>query len=176
MIRSIAYAVLATGLATSAVLAADPGSTASATAAAAPTTEAFLKQAAAGNRFEIDSSKLALSKSSSTDVKAFATQMVTDHGEAAIKSRKAVFEAKLKAPSEALDDKHEAILKDLRARNGTDFDKAYIDIQKQGHIETVALFESYAKDGDNARMRQFAQELLPTLREHLDHVRKLNPS
>src|SRR5437764_13126872 len=88
MIRSIAYAVLATGLATSAVLAADPGSTASAAAAAAPTTEAFLKQAAAGNRFEIDSSKLALSKSSSTDVKALAIQLVTDHGEAAIHARK----------------------------------------------------------------------------------------
>jgi len=25
-------------------------------------------------------------------------------------------------------------------------------------------------------MKQFAQDLLPKLREHLDHVRKLNPS
>jgi putative membrane protein len=175
MIRSIACMVLITGLATSAAFAADPA-TASASAGAAPTVDAFLKETAVGNQFEIDSSKLALSKSNSTDVKAFATQMVTDHGQAAVKFKKAVSEAKLKGPSEALDDKHEAVMKDLRAKSGGDFDRAYIEAQKQGHVETVAMFESYAKDGDNARMKQFAEELLPTLHQHLEHVRKLNPS
>lgn len=29
-----------------------------------------------------------------------------------------------------------------------------------------AMFEAYAKGGDNARMKQFANELLPTLKTH----------
>jgi predicted outer membrane protein len=40
-------------------------------------------------------------------------------------------------------------------------------------IETVAMFEAYAKGGDNARMKQFANEMLPTLKTHLDQVSKL---
>ena len=150
-------------------------STASAQAGGAVSTDAFLKQTAVGNQFEIDSSELALSKSNSTDVKAFASQMVNDHGAAGTAFKKAVSDAKLKEPSTS-DDKHDAILKDLRAKSGPDFDKAYVEAQKQAHIETVALFESYAKDSDNQRIRQFAQDLLPKLREHLDHARKLSPS
>jgi putative membrane protein len=175
MVRSIACLVLFTGLAASAAFAADPPATASAPAGTAVSTDAFLKQTAVGNQFEIDSSKLALSKSNSTDVKAFATQMVNDHSTAGAAFKKAVSDAKLKEPSTS-DDKHDALLKDLRAKSGADFDKAYVDAQKQGHVETVALFEAYAKGGDNPRIKQFAQDLLPKLREHLDHVRKLNPS
>jgi putative membrane protein len=175
MIRSLASVILLSGLATSVAFAADPPATATAPAGAAVSTDAFLKQTAVGNQFEIDSSKLALSKSNSTDVKAFATQMVNDHSTAGAAFKKAVSDAKLKEPSTS-DDKHDALLKDLRAKSGTDFDKAYVDAQKQGHVETVALFEAYAKGGDNPRLKQFAQDLLPKLREHLDHVRKLNPS
>ena len=175
MIR-IACLVLMSGLAASVAFAADPPSTASASAGAAPATDTFLKEAAVGNQFEIDSSKLALSKAKSADVKAFATQMVKDHGDAAIKFKKAVSDAKLKEPSTSPDARHEAILKDLRAKSGADFDRAYADAQKQAHVDTVALFESYAKGGDNPRIKQFAQELLPTLKEHLDLARKLNPS
>ena len=174
MVRSIACLILLTGLATSVAFAADPPATASAAAGTAVSTDEFLKQTAVGNQFEIDSSKLAVSKSNSTEVKAFATQMVNDHGAAGTAFKKAVSDTKLKEPSTSLDDKHEAIMKDLRARSGPDFDKAYIEAQKQGHIETVALFDSYAKGGDNPRIKQFAQSLLPKLREHLDHVRKLN--
>jgi len=38
--------------------------------------DTFVKQVAMGNQFEIDTSKLALSKSNSADVKSFAAQMV----------------------------------------------------------------------------------------------------
>jgi putative membrane protein len=35
------------------------------------------------------------------------------------------------------------------------------------------MFEAYAKGGDNARMKQFANEMLPTLKAHLDQVSKI---
>ncbi len=142
-------------------------------AADPPGTDGFVTKAAAGNLFEIESSKLALSRSKDEKVRSFATQMVSDHGEAATKFKKAVREAKLKQPPEALDPKHKAIVDDLRAKQGADFDKAYLEAQYKAHVETVELFESYAKGGDNARMKQFAQELLPTLRRHRDQVGKM---
>jgi putative membrane protein len=173
MLRLVALMLLATAAAGPA-FAADPPSTAAASpVAAAPSTDEFLAKAAVGNKFEIDSSKLAISKSKSESVKAFANQMVMDHGQAAARMKQAVTDAKAKSPSESLDAKHQATYDDLKKKDGPAFDQAYVDAQLQGHVDTVALFESYAKDGDNPRIKAFANALLPTLRTHLDHVKKL---
>jgi putative membrane protein len=154
--------------------AADPPSTAAASPAVpAMSTDEFLAKLAAGNKFEIDSSKLAISKSKSETVKAFANQMVTDHGQAAVKMKQAVTDAKVKAPPDQLDAKHQAIYDDLKKKEGAALDQAYVDAQMKGHVETVAMVEAYAKGGDNARIKAFANDILPTLRSHLDHVKKL---
>ena len=58
-------------------------------------------------------------------------------------------------------------------KDGPAFDKAYVEAQLKGHEETVALFQAYANGGDNARIKQFAKDLLPTLQMHLEHVRKI---
>jgi putative membrane protein len=150
-----------------------PAKTAAALATTAPSTSTFLTNTAVGNLFEIDSSKLALSKSQSERVKAFANMMVSDHTAAGGKFKQAVTEAKLSPPPEKLDAKHQALLDELKTKTGAAFDKAYVDAQYAGHVETVAMFEAYAKGGDNARMKQFATDLLPTLKTHLEHVSKL---
>jgi putative membrane protein len=175
MLRPFALMLIAIAAAAPAAFAADPPSTAAATAPAMSADE-FLMKTAAGNKFEIDSSKLAISKSKSETVKAFANEMVKDHGQAAVKMKQAVTDAKAKAPPDSLDAKHQAIYDDLKKKEGVAFDKAYIDAQAQGHVETVAMFESYAKNGDNPRIKAFANDLLPTLRSHLDHVKKLQTS
>lgn len=139
----------------------------------APRTDMFVAQTAGGNMFEIESSKLALDRSKNDKVRQFANQMVTDHTQAGAKFKQALTEAKLKAPPEAMDSKHKAVFEDLRKRDARDFDKAYIEAQYKAHTETVEMFEAYAQRGENARMKQFAAELLPKLREHLEHVKKL---
>ncbi len=139
----------------------------------APATPTFLANTAVANLFEIESSKLALSKSKAEAVRGFANLMITDHTAAGTKFKQAVAEAKLTPPPEKLDAKHQATLDDLKKKDGAAFDKAYIDAQYNGHIETVAMFEAYAKGGDNARMKQFANEMLPTLKMHLEHVTKM---
>jgi putative membrane protein len=173
MLRTVAILLVAMAAAAPAALAADPPSTASAHPTVPMTTDQFLTQTAAANKFEIDSSKLAISKSKSETVKGFANEMVADHSKAATKMKQAVTDAKAKAPPDSLDAKHQAIYDDLKKKDGPAFDKAYVDAQMQGHVETVALFESYAKNGDNARIKAFANDLLPTLRTHLDHAKKL---
>ena len=96
-----------------------------------------MAQAAFGNMFEIESSKLALDRSTAEPVKDFAQRMVDDHSAAAIKFKEAVVEAKLAMPPDKLDAKHRAIVDELAGKQGSDFDQAYIEAQYKAHVETV---------------------------------------
>lgn len=152
-------------------LAADPA-TKQASAPVAPTAT-FVAQAAFGNMFEIESSKLALERTKAGAVKAFAQRMVDDHSAAAVKFKEAVLEARLTMPPDKLDARRQAILGELADKEGADFDKAYIEAQYEAHVETVELFKGYAQAGEDKRMSAFAAELLPKLQAHLDHVAKM---
>ena len=152
-------------------LAADPA-TKQASAPVAPTAT-FVAQAAFGNMFEIESSKLALERSKAAPVKAFAQRMVDDHSAAAVKFKEAVLEAKLAMPPDKLDAKRQTVLGELAGKQADDFDRAYIEAQYKAHVETVELFKGYAQGGEDTRMRAFAAELLPTLEAHLQHVAKM---
>ena len=162
---AIAVPVVAPGFA------ADP-STKQASAPVAPTAT-FVAQAAFGNMFEVESSKLALERTKAAPIKDFAQRMVDDHSAAAVKFKEAVLEAKLAMPPDKLDAKHQAILAELAAKQGADFDKAYIAAQHDAHVEAVELFTGYAQAGEDKRMSAFAAEVLPTLQAHLDQVAKM---
>jgi len=56
----------------------------------------------------------------------------------------------------------------LTARDAASFDKAYVEAQYEALRELAGLFRAYATGGDDARIRQFAQGLLLTVRSHLD--------
>ena len=166
--------LIALGVASAAAFAADPpANTAARPATAAPSTDVFLTKTAGGNLFEIESSKLALTKTKTAPVRTFANEMVRDHIEAGAKFKQAVADAKLTPPSEALDAQHQTAINDLKGKDGSAFDKAYIDDQYRAHVQTVDMFQAYADGGDNARIKQFAQQMLPTLKTHLGHVTKL---
>lgn len=150
-----------------------PARQAAAPAMATPSTSTFLANTATANLFEIESSKVALDKTKNDKIKAFANRMVTDHTAAGAKFKQAVADAKLTPPAEKLDAKHQSLLDDLKKKDGTALDAAYVKAQHDGHVETVAMFEAYAKGGDNAGMKQFASDTLPTLKSHLDEVSKL---
>jgi putative membrane protein len=149
-----------------------PPSTAMAPAAAASATT-FVPTAASANLFEIESSQLALEHGQSAKVKDFAKQMVSDHKQAATKMKQALAEAKIAAPPEKLNAKDQKVYDKLKAAKGSAFDKAYIEAQYNAHVEAVNLFATYAKNGDNPRIKALASELLPTLQMHLDEVTKL---
>ena len=152
-------------------LAADPA-TKQASAPVAPTAT-FVASAAFGNMFEIESSKLALERSKSGAVKAFAQRMVDDHSAAAVKFKEAVLESKLAMPPDKLDARHQAITDELAGKQGGDFDSAYIEAQYKAHVQTVDLFRGYAQGGEDTRMRAIAAALLPTLEAHLEHITKM---
>ena len=128
-------------------------------AVSADSPQDFVTKAANGGMFEVESSKLAVEEGGK-DVQGFAQKMITDHGTANAKLQEIAKEQKLSIPAE-LDAKHKADLDALKGPSET-FDASYVKMQRDAHSDAVALFESYAKEGDNAALKTFAQETVPT--------------
>ena len=146
------------------------------TAQAKPlTAEQFAAKAAISGKFEIESSKVALERSNSKEVKTFAKQMVEDHTKADKDLKAAAAEAKLSptALPDDLDEKHLKIVNKLKESKAEDFDNHYLEAQEEAHDDTVDLFEDYIKDGEAGPLKDFASKTLPTLKEHEKHAENL---
>lgn len=161
------------GVSQAATTPAKPGSEAMSTMEMGKT--AFVKTVAGANRFEIETSKLALKRSKNADVRSFAEMMVKDHTEAG-KTFMSVIKAEGIKGKKAMAPKQAAMLKELEAADAEHFDRMYIDIQTQAHMEAVATFRTYAGKPDNMALGDFAKKTLPTLEKHLDHVQSLKVS
>jgi putative membrane protein len=146
------------------------GSSANATPSAAD----FVKQAAISGIFEIQSSELALHKHVRPD-RTFAHDMIRDHSRIAAQLKHLVRSNHINAKMPTkLDDQHQKMLDQLRGETGATFDKDYDQMQKQGHEQAVSLFKSYAQNGDNPALKNWAAKTLPTLEEHLSMADKLS--
>jgi putative membrane protein len=147
---------------------------AAAACAKGTTAQDFVTKATIANKFEIDSSNIALKKSQNSDVKSFAQMMVDDHTKTGDKLKGILdsTDSSIK-PADELDDKHQKLIDKLNAASGKDFDNKYISMQTDAHKEAVSLFGDYAKKGDDPKLKDFAGETLPALQEHLKHVKQL---
>jgi putative membrane protein len=142
-------------------------------ASAADGTQAFLSQAAGVNRFQIASGQLAVRKTQSEVVHGFAHQMILDYSAAGMKLRQAAADAKLPV-RDALDERHKAAFDQLtKTPPGKTLSKAYFETQEKVLRDDLALFEGYARSGDNERLQVFAQDMVPVLRGHLEQLGKL---
>jgi putative membrane protein len=144
-------------------------------AQAPATTADFVKTVAMSDMLEIQSSQLALGRSPDADTKPFAEKMVKDHTQTSVELKSLVDSGKVKAElPTAMDSDHLKKLDELKAKSGKDFDAAYDRLQLQAHEEAVALFEQYARSGDNADLKAWALKTLPHLKEHLAMAKRLS--
>jgi putative membrane protein len=135
----------------------------------------FASKVAVANKFEIDTSQLALKYGKGEDVKKFAQQMIDDHTKAGQDFKAAVAAAKIKEPNDALDVSHEAKYIKLRAfTTDSGFDASYIAEQLAAHQDAVDLFRNYSKNGEPGPLKDFATKTLPTLEHHLTMVQGLS--
>lgn len=134
--------------------------------------QGFVDKAALAGDFETKSSELAKAKSQNPEIKSFAELMIADHTAAAKKLEAVATEAGVTA-DKTKTSPHTADMKDLEEATPEDFDAEYIEKQTEAHEDAVSLFKGYAEKGDDAKLKQFAAEMLPTLEKHLEHVKKL---
>jgi putative membrane protein len=135
----------------------------------------FASKVAVANKFEIDTSQLALKYGKGEDVKKFAQQMIDDHTKAGQDFKAAVAAAKIKEPNDGLDVSHEAKYIKLRAfTTDSGFDASYVAEQLAAHQDAVELFRNYSKNGEPGPLKDFATKTLPTLEHHLTMVQGLS--
>lgn len=135
----------------------------------------FVDDASAKGLAEIQSGRLALEKSGSADVKAYAQKMIDDHTQANRELANVAKNAKVPLSEEAaLLDKAKKLI--LEQRDGSNFDAAYAKNQVKAHEATIELFQEYLRDGDNNYIKAFAKETLPKLQHHLQMAKDLSAS
>jgi putative membrane protein len=143
-------------------------------AAQAQSAQDFVNQVAISDMFEIRSSRLALAKQPDKDTKPFAEKMIRDHQKTSNELKSLVGSGKVKAKlPTALDSEHQEMLDGLKVKSGKDFDISYDQIQVKAHQDAVALFDAYAKGGDDPELKRWAAKTLPHLKEHLTMAEKL---
>lgn len=126
----------------------------------------FVMEAAQGSMMEVELGRLASQKAANADVKAFAQRMVTDHGKANDQLKQVASQKGITLPATLPSDKKQEMDKLSRA-SGAEFDRMYMSEMVKHHRKDVSDFEKQAERGGDPAVRSFAQQTLPTLREHL---------
>lgn len=142
---------------------------------AARAAQDFVNAAGQASLVEIRTSEMALEKSMSPDVKAFAQMMIDNHKAAIDKLKAASSSASLAPPLDVLDDFHMRRINDLVETDGdADFDADYAALQIDAHKDAIKLFEGYSKDTNaTAQLKSYADEMLPTLKTHQTEAEKI---
>ena len=133
------------------------------------------------NQVDIDAGKLAESRSTTDEVKAFARLMVTDH--TAVNKSATDLAGKLKVTpqdnptSESLKSGGDKNLARLRTLTGTAFDKAYVDHEVTYHQQVIdALDKTLIPGAANAELKALLTKVRPAFVAHLEHAKRLQSS
>lgn len=143
--------------------------------AQAPTDPQIVGIVVAANQIDIDYAKLALKKSKSTEVKAFAQQMETDHS--TLQKNVFALGAKLHVTpadsdtSNSLKKQAAEETEKLKTLSGKAFDKAYIDNEVAYHKAVIdATTSTLIPNAQNAELKGALTSAAPMFQGHLEHA------
>ena len=142
--------------------------------AATPETTRFVHDASVAGLFEIEASQLALQKSDTPAVRAFAQAEIDTATQNQMDLQTTAAMAGAPTPDVALDDSRQADITRLNDASGEDFDRLYVALQSGTHLDAAQAYRDYAKGGDVTALRDFAGDNLAQVESHLDQVRSLN--
>jgi len=161
-------------VATDTNIAMDNGAMTAPMAADPLTAQGFANAAAASDKFEIESSKLAATASQSAAVKSYAQQMISAHEESTAKLKSTLGGmTPAVAPDDTLNAEQQASLDSLKGKTGADFDAAYKGAQVDAHQKALDALNNYAASGDNDALKTFAKGLSPKVAGHLNMAKGL---
>jgi putative membrane protein len=135
--------------------------------------KSFIKNAYEDGLAEVKLGEMGQAKTGNAEVKAFATQMVTDHGKANTELKTLADSKKVEVATDVTT-VAKAKAKLLDAKTGADFDKAFAEAMLKDHKSAVSAFEKAANEAKDADVKAFAAKTLPTLKHHLSMAEALN--
>lgn len=133
----------------------------------------FLQAASGAGMFEVQAAELAAKRAKDAQVRAFAAKMLAQHT-AVNKELKALATAKNVSLPDQPAEPERATLEALSGKTGADFDQLYIQkAALDAHVMANRLFETAAKESEDAQVRDFAVRTLPMLSDHYSMSRTL---
>jgi putative membrane protein len=147
-------------------------------AAQAPSDAQIASIVVTANQVDIDVGKLAESKGSNAEVKAFGKQMVTDHS--GVNKQAVALVTKLKvtpednATSKSLKAGGAQNVRNLEKLSGAAFDKAYVDHEVVYHQQVLdAVDKTLIPSAQNAELKSLLVAVRPAFVAHLEHAKML---
>ncbi len=130
----------------------------------------FLRMAARVNLEEAHLGEMAEHQASAPEVKNFGQELSNDHTTAYDELSGLARETGEKIPATLGDDKE---VNQLMRLDGTQFDSVFLRQQIEANKSVIALFKNEAEHGENADVRDWAKNMIPTLEGHLQTAERL---
>lgn len=130
------------------------------------TAEAYVRNAAASDLFEIQSSQLALQRSQDPAVRRFAETMIAHHTDTTRRLTEAARAANMTPPAPMLTAEQTRMMQDLTRASAADFDRTYMTQQEAAHRVAWSIHAGYARDGQSAPLRAVAANAVPIVEGH----------
>jgi putative membrane protein len=143
-------------------------------ALASVSTDAYVPAAAISDMYEIESSKMAVGRTKSPEIKAYAQMMIDHHTKTTAELKPLATGVEGVTLPTAPDERRKGMLDNLRGASDADFDNTYLDQQTVAHVEALGVHEGYSRGGDNAGLKAFAAKTAPIVSAHLEQARKLD--
>ncbi|WP_234745305.1 DUF4142 domain-containing protein [Burkholderia sp. WTPI3] len=117
-----------------------------------------------------DAARIADSRTSDSQVKAFAQRVSTDD-EKIIQAMRAASPRGVDVPANNPDT---TVLDSIKSLRGADFDKAYIEqVALAGEQKTISAFQAEIASGRDTKLKEVARQSLPILQAHYADAQKL---
>lgn len=142
-------------------------------AGAAMTDQQFVDFAAQTDMVEANLGQMAASVGASDEVKNYGQTLASDHTVDFNDLYKVAQQANLTRP-DAIDAEHnKAMIDPFQKLKGAAFDKKYVHEMIAGHTKAIEVYKKEAADAQNAALKSYAEQALPTLQKHLDNAKSL---
>jgi putative membrane protein len=125
----------------------------------------FLVDSAQGNLAQINYAKLALQKSQDKNVREFATRMIKDHEMLIAEMKPLARQMHVKEPSGPPLMDHAKYL-ELKAKSGTDFDRAYVEAMVKDHHDDLQAFMDEENKTTNTELKAAVEKGITVIKEH----------
>jgi putative membrane protein len=138
-----------------------------------PADSTFALEAASGGMAEVKLGQLAQARGTSEAVTAFGKRMEMDHSKADAQLKEIASKENISLPT-SLNSEDQTTYDRLSKLSGAEFDRAYSQQMVQDHRNDIAAFKKEASSGENAELKNFASQTLPTLQQHLQAAQAMS--
>lgn len=135
----------------------------------------FVDFAAQTDMLEAHLGQMAVDQAAGANFKEFAQMLTTDHTNAYQQLSRIAGKAGLTVPK-AIDEKGNKMIAPFEKLKGASFDTRFAREMVAGHQKAIDQYKKEVSDGQNADLKAYAAQALPTLERHLQAAKELRSS